>query len=253
MLLPEVEAVMVDTGASLPVPQTLVRQGVPEPAVPAPDLVLAPSLAEPGPVASQSWPEQKHVEPAAQVSVPVEHVMSDSQTFALDAPADSASSAMAVSQAPAPVSPELSQVAPEPFRTGRWEAARTVSRPETAPWRDRRVSGPNAVYRAPERRFNWNTAAAKPISLVPNTPAQAGGQPSGQVPIRVNDQQVQAPVVAPERLAVTSQDASGQPGRLTRKWGLLSRFDHPQDSAETGRETERNAEPQSGQRSYRRG
>ena len=128
---------------------------------------------------------------------------------------------------------------PEPFRTGRWEPARQTSRPEAAPWRDRRVSGPNAVYRSPERRFNWNTETAKPLALVPN-PAQEAAKPAPPKP---------APRLA-ERAPVP---ASAAPGRLTRQWGLLSRFENPEGAGEATREQDRHGEQASGNRGYRRG
>ncbi len=137
------------------------------------------------------------------------------------------------------------QVEPdEPFRTGRWEAARQASRAETTPWRDRRVSGPNAIYRAPERRFNWNTEAGKPLALVPNPPAEPARTGRAQ---DTRAQERPRPIV-PERPTPIAPVA---PARLTRQWGLLSRFEEPQ-SGEGGREQERKSD-QAGARGYRRG
>ena len=134
-----------------------------------------------------------------------------------------------------PAQPERTPVA-EPFRTGRWEAARQTSRSETTPWRDRRISGPNAIYGAPERRFNWNTEAAKPLSLVPNPAADRGS--AERTGPRAPERPAPAPVA---------------PVRLTRKWGLLSRFEDPQSAGGEGREQERQADQASGSRGYRRG
>ncbi len=105
--------------------------------------------------------------------------------------------------------PALSQ-APEPLRTGRWEATQP-SRAEVTPWRDRRISGPNDVYRAQERRFNWNTSAAKPIALVPQSLVR------DVIPVRAT----------PETQTAVEGPA---PARLTREWGLLSRYKNAGDS-----------------------
>ena len=252
---------------SAPPPAAEVREeSLAEPVV-APVLALEPAPLQPIP-AQEAWIATTPVpEPAALVSLPEPEPIQPIHSLpaAERAPvpvaiAEEIRQAPPIHVEPSPrtirmeesqvQAPEPTPVAPEPFRTGRWEAARSVSRPETAPWRDRRVSGPNDIYRAPERRFNWNTAAAKPLSLVPNAAGQASTQRPSQAAGRP------APT-GPERPAATAPESAGQPARLTRKWGLLSRFENPQDAPDTGREVERNAEPRTeprtDQRSYRRG
>ena len=250
-------------------------QTLPMYAIPAPMPVASAAMPEPAmaaaPAERESWAhaslpqtiapaEPAEYAPAAAVAEEPQMEIGALRVHAVpfaDEP-QSPAARLEVAQAPAQASvqpyPESLQVAPEPFRTGRWEAARPVSRPETAPWRDRRVSGPNAIYRAPERRFNWNTAAAKPLSVMPNVPGQTAAENAGQ---QGPATQPAAPAAMPGRPPADVQEASVQPARLTRKWGLLSRYENPQDATDTARErefdAERNAGPHAGQRNYRRG
>ncbi len=243
---PDLEDASADEPQPMPLQTTPAAELVPAAMAPVQEAATA---------AAPAWPE-------AALPAPLPEPMHSAE------PAGWEHAAAAVSEAaseeiwqsathPAPFAVEPlppAQVTPEPFRTGRWEAARTVTRPETTPWRDRRVSGPNAIYRAPERRFNWNTAAAKPLSVMPH----ATSQTNAQKPVAIAGQpgsttQPGTAATLLDRSSANLQEGSAQPARLTRKWGLLSRFDNPQESTETGRETERNAEPHTSQRSYRRG
>ena len=208
--------------------------------------VAAPMVLEP--VAEVAMPEPAAVEavrsePTAAEPVEIEYAL----PVLLEAEPEQGAEprAAAVEMMEQPVTQSLVQLepadaTPEPYRTGRWEPARQTSRPEATPWRDRRVSGPNEVYGAPERRFNWNTAAAKPISLVPNP---------------VVEPVASAPRL-PERNAPLPP-APTPPARLSRQWGLLSRFEDPQAAGDGGREQERRGDRSenegAGKRGYRRG
>ena len=103
----------------------------------------------------------------------------------------------------------------EPLRVARWEPVDSPSRAEVTPWRDRRVSGPSGSYRAAERRYNWSAGAASREASEGASPAPAKVASEWRGP---------APRLVPSDGKATSS------GKLTRSWGLLSKFGLPSET-----------------------
>ena len=217
----------------------------------------APSLAS-EPLLSESPAEPVSQETAAPVSATLADAPQWVDFPSLESlPAEPWPDQIAAPVAPAPVAAQAetltrTDAGPEPARAARWDP-NPPSRTDVTPWRERRVSGPNAIYRAPERRFNWNAHEAAPLAIVPPAaeaqPAQPPAATNRPAPVAMlNRDQLERN--ASERAA---SERPNEPHRLTRRWGLLSRFESPDSPQETAGTREGEPTRSTHQRGYRRG